>query len=45
MRQNLGTPSMERAKKQIREAEAVLVELGEPFKPYDFKETEDAGKY
>lgn len=42
---DMGTPSMERAKKHIREAEAVLVELGEPFEPYEVKEAADAGKY
>lgn len=42
---DMGTPSIERAKKHIREAETVLIDLGEPVESCEFEEAADAIKY
>jgi hypothetical protein len=34
----MGIPAIERAKKQIREAESVLRDLGEPIEQHQFNE-------
>src|SRR5450830_391223 len=38
---DMGIPTIERAKNHIREAEAVLCDLGEPMDAYSFKESEN----